>query len=147
MKPDCLLRSLLGEIIHRFERKGLRIVGLKMAHLDLAKLEEHYFHHKDKPFFPAVAKYMMSSPVVLMALSGMNAIEAARLITGERKGHSAAAGTIRGDFSLSGTMTIVHASDTVENGEAEVKRFFTEKELFEYNKLEFGYQYGAQELE
>ncbi|TSD01544.1 MAG: nucleoside-diphosphate kinase, partial [Parcubacteria group bacterium Athens0714_26] len=81
-KPDALQRNLLGEIIHRFEKKGLKIIGLKMMQLEDILLEEHYEHHKDKPFFDSIKRYMKSAPVVVMAISGFNAVNAVRLIVG-----------------------------------------------------------------
>ncbi|NTV44609.1 MAG: nucleoside-diphosphate kinase [Candidatus Yonathbacteria bacterium] len=142
MKPDTLQRSLVGQIIHRFERKGLRIIGMKMIRLEDITLEEHYSHIKDKPFFVGIKNYMKSSPVIVMALSGINAVSATRLIVGPTKAYEADAGSIRGDFSLSMQSNIVHASDSPENAEAEVKRFFREEELFEYEKNDFAYIYA-----
>jgi nucleoside-diphosphate kinase len=142
MKPDTLQRSLVGQIIHRFERKGLRIIGMKMMRLEDVMLEEHYAHIKDKPFFVGIKNYMKSSPVVVMALSGINAVSATRLIVGPTKAYEADAGSIRGDFSLSMQSNIVHASDSLENAESEVKRFFTDEELFEYEKNDFAYIYA-----
>ena len=99
VKPDALQRNLLGEIIHRFERKGLRLVGLKMARISDLKVSEHYAHHKDKPFFDGLKRFMQSAPVVLIVLEGLECVEAVRFITGATKGRSADAGTIRGDFA------------------------------------------------
>ncbi len=145
IKPDAVHRSLLGEIIHRFERKGLRIVGLKMVKLEDVVLEEHYSHLKDKPFFPGIKDFMKSAPVVLLVLEGYNAINATRLIVGPTKGYEADAGSIRGDFSLSTQSNIVHASDSVENGKIEVGRFFTKEELHEYTKAEYPHLYAPDE--
>ena len=142
MKPDCVQRALMGEILGRFERKGLRVMGLKMAKLGDVVLEEHYFHHKDKPFFLSLKAYMRAAPVVLVALSGLNAIKAVRLLAGATKGYEADAGTIRGDFSLSTQSNIIHASDSPENGEIEIKRFFKKEELFEYKKIGQEYIYS-----
>jgi len=142
MKPDCLQRNLLGQIIHRFERKGLKIVGLKMMQMEDILLEEHYIHHKDKPFFDGIKKYMKSSPVVVMVLSGMNTISAVRLIVGPTKGYEADAGSIRGDFSISMQSNIVHASDSEENAKAEVERFFKDDELFEYKRNDSDFVYS-----
>lgn len=142
MKPDALQRSLVGEIIHRFERKGLKIVGMKMMTLEDALIEEHYAHHKNKPFFPAIKKFMQSAPVVVMALSGINAISATRLIVGPTRGYEADAGSIRGDFSISSQSNIVHASDSRENAEIEIKRFFQDSEIFEYEKNDFNFVYS-----
>jgi len=142
IKPDAMQRNLLGEIIHRFERKGLKIVGIKMVQLSDAILEEHYIHHKDKPFFNDLKNFMESSPVVVVALSGVNAISAVRLIIGPTKGYEASAGTIRGDFSMSGQSNIVHASDSKKVAEEEIKRFFKEEELFDYKKEGIYYLYS-----
>lgn len=142
MKPDTLQRSLVGQIINRFERKGLRIIGMKMMRLEDVMLDEHYAHIKDKPFFQGIKDYMKSAPVIVMTLSGINAVAATRLIVGPTKAYEADAGSIRGDFALSMQSNIVHASDSVENGEAEVKRFFNEEELFEYEKQDFAYVYA-----
>ncbi|MCR4306466.1 MAG: nucleoside-diphosphate kinase [Candidatus Yonathbacteria bacterium] len=139
MKPDALQRNLLGEIIHRFERKGLKIVGLKMMQLADVLVDEHYAHHKEKPFFPGLKKFMKASPVVVAVLSGINAIRATRLIVGPTRGHEADAGSIRGDFSLSGQSNIVHASDSPEAAVEEIKRFFTSDELFDYKRNDFDF--------
>ncbi len=139
VKPDGLQRNLVGEIIHRFERKGLKIIGMKMMKLHDAVIDEHYAHHKEKPFFPTVKNFMKSAPVITMALSGINAISAVRLLVGPTKGHEADAGSIRGDFSISGQSNIVHASDSKESAEAEIKRFFKEEEIFEYKRHDFDF--------
>lgn len=144
MKPDALQRNLLGEIIHRFERKGLAIVGLKMIQLGDALIEKHYAHHKDKPFFKTLAGYMKSAPVVVMALSGINAVAATRLIVGPTRGYEADAGSIRGDFSISGQSNIVHASDSKESAEQEIERFFDSRELFDYRRNDFDYVYSEE---
>jgi len=145
MKPDALQRSLLGEVIHRFERKGLKIIGLKMMRLEDVLLDAHYSHHKDKPFFDSLKKFMKSAPVVVMALSGFNAVKAVRLIVGPTVGYEADAGSIRGDFSISGQANIVHASDSPENAQIELERFFKKDELFSYQKPEFEFIYGEDE--
>jgi len=135
IKPDALQRNLIGEIISRFERKGLKIIGLKMMSLDDALLTEHYAHHKDKPFFDGFKKYMKHSPVVVMVLQGEQAVEAVRLITGATRGVEADAGTIRGDLAMS-NRNLVHASDSATSAEQEIYRFFNEEELFNYKKLD-----------
>ncbi|MFH0819376.1 MAG: nucleoside-diphosphate kinase [Patescibacteria group bacterium] len=146
VKPDALQRNLLGEIIKRFERKGLKLVGLKMMAIDDLKITEHYAHHKDKPFFQNLKQYMQASPVVVMALEGIEAISAVRLIVGPTKGREADAGSIRGDFAMSGQCNIVHASDSAEASEAEIKRFFSDDEIFSYEKMDFAWVYGQDEL-
>jgi len=135
MKPDALQRNLVGEIVGRFEKKGLKIIGMKMMQLDDLKLEEHYAHHKDKPFFEDIKKYMKSFPVLLMVLEGVQVVEAVRIIVGSTKGIEADAGTIRGDLAMS-NKNLVHASDSPENAEVEIYRFFNEDELFNYKKLD-----------
>lgn len=145
LKPDCLQRNLLGEIIHRFERKGLKIVGLKMFQITDAKIDEHYGHHREKSFFPALKSFMQSAPVVLMVLEGLEAIETVRFITGDTKGRKADAGTIRGDFAMSVQANIVHASDSVANAEAEMKRFFDDSEIYDYQKADEMLVYGEDE--
>lgn len=135
IKPDAIQRNLVGEIIGRFERKGLKLIGMKMMHLDDVIIEEHYAHIADKPFFPGIKKYIKSAPVVVVAISGVNTVEAVRTIVGPTKAFLAAGGTIRGDFAMSGQSNVVHASDSVENGEIEIKRFFKDEEILDYEKL------------
>lgn len=136
IKPDAVQRSLVGEIITRFERKGLKIIGMKMMHLKDTLLKEHYAHVADKPFYPRIERFMMSSPVIVMAVAGLKAVDAIRTIVGPTKGYEALGGTIRGDFALSMQSNVVHASDSVENGAAEIKRFFDESEIVDYDKVD-----------
>lgn len=145
VKPDALQRNLLGEIIHRFERKGLKLVGLKMMAIDDLKIDEHYAHHKDKPFFKNLKNFMQASPVVVMVLEGVEAVNAVRLIVGPTKGREADAGSIRGDFAMSTQCNIVHASDSEQTAKKEIKRFFKKDELFEYKKMDFEWIYGKDE--
>ncbi|PIS05387.1 MAG: nucleoside-diphosphate kinase [Candidatus Buchananbacteria bacterium CG10_big_fil_rev_8_21_14_0_10_42_9] len=133
-KPDALQRNLVGEIIRRFEQKGLKIIGLKMLSLDDTVLDEHYAHHKDKPFFADLKNFMKSYPVIVMALQGPDIVDAIRLIVGSTNAKEADAGTIRGDFGMS-NLNLVHASDSAKTGKAEIKRFFKSDELFEYDKI------------
>ena len=142
IKPDAIQRSLFGEILGRFERKGLKIIGMKMIKIEDVVVEEHYEHLKEKPFFQTLKNYMQSSPVVAMVLSGVNAISATRLIVGPTKGYEADAGSIRGDLSLSMQSNLVHASDGPETAEKEVKRFFKEEELFDYKKTDYKLVYS-----
>jgi nucleoside-diphosphate kinase len=136
IKPDAVQRSLVGEIITRFERKGLKIIGMKMMHLKDTLLKEHYAHVADKPFYPRIERFMMSAPVIVMAVAGIKAVEAIRTIVGPTKGYEALGGTIRGDYALSMQSNVVHASDSVENGATEIKRFFEEHEIVEYEKVD-----------
>jgi len=134
IKPDAMQRNLVGEIISRFEKKGLKIVGMKMMELDDLKLEEHYAHHKDKPFFEGIKTFMKSSPVLVLVLEGYEVIQAVRIIIGSTKGIEADAGTIRGDLALT-NHNLVHASDSLETAGQEIKRFFADDELFGYVKI------------
>ncbi len=145
IKPDAFQRNLLGEIIHRFERKGLKIIGLKMLHLNEVLLKEHYGKYEDKPFFESLKKYMSSSPIVAIVLSGIKAQSTVRLIVGPTKGYEAPTGTIRGDFSMSVQSNLVHASDPAEDPEKEIRIFFKPNELFSYKRLDFDYIYGEEE--
>ncbi len=135
IKPDAIQRNLVGDIIARFEKKGLKIVGMKMMELDDSKLDEHYAHHKDKLFFGSLKKFMKSSPVLLMVLEGPQVIQACRILCGSTKGIEADAGTIRGDLAMT-NQNLVHASDSLETAEREIDRFFSEDELFSYKKLD-----------
>ncbi|MGP1625543.1 nucleoside-diphosphate kinase [Prevotella koreensis] len=145
LKPSCVQRQLIGEILNRFERRGLRIAGLKMMQLDDAILREHYSHLADKPFFPTLAASMQVSPVVALALEGIDAVQVVRTMTGVTNGRAAAPGTIRGDYSVSNQQNIVHASDSPENAAIELKRFFRPEEIFEYTSGAREYIYGADE--
>ena len=145
IKPDAMQRNLLGEIVRRFERKGLKIIGLKMVRLDDVLLEEHYIYHKDKPFFESLKRFMKSSPVVVLIASGLNAVKACRLIAGPTYGAEADAGSIRGDLSMSKQANLVYASSSPETAEKEIARFFKSNELFEYKKIDFDFIYGEDE--
>ena len=142
IKPDAVQRNLIGEVFSRLEKKGLKIVGTKMMKLEDAIIEEHYAHIKDKPFFPGIRDFMKSTPVIVVAVEGINAISSIRLIVGPTKAWEATAGTIRGDFSLSTQSNLVHASDTPEAAEAEIKRFFKNDELFSYQKIDMDFIYA-----
>jgi nucleoside-diphosphate kinase len=142
IKPDAIQRNLTGEIISRLEKKGLKILGLKMMNLEDAKIEEHYAHIKDKPFFPGIRDFMKATPVICMAVEGINAVSSIRLLVGPTKAWEANAGTIRGDYSLSTQSNLVHASDSVEAGLAEIARFFKEEELFSYDRVDTDFVYA-----
>ncbi len=145
LKPDAIQRGLIGDIISRFEKKGLKLVGMKMMSLDEAILREHYAHIADKPFFPGVASFMKSSPVVAMVWEGYKGVDAIRLITGITNAREADAGTIRGDLAMSISCNVIHASDTVENAAKEVARFFKVDELYDYSKSEYEHVYNEEE--
>lgn len=146
IKPDAIQRGLVGEIVVRFEKKGLKLVGMKMMALDEAILREHYAHLADKPFFPGLAQFMQSTPVIAMCWEGLEVVDAVRKITGITKARQAEAGSIRGDLAMSVSCNVVHASDSVENAEKEVKRFFKADEIHSYDKSEYTHVYAADEL-
>ena len=145
-KPDSLNRGLVGEILHRFERKGLKLVGMKMVHLNDDLIGEHYFHLKDKPFFQHLKRFMQSAPSILVVIEGVNAINVVRNLVGVTKGYEASAGTIRGDYSLSGQCNVVHASDSQVSSDIEIARFFRDEELFAYEKIDLDFVYSVDEI-
>lgn len=129
IKPDAVQRGLIGQIVSRFEQRGLRVIGMKLMHVSRELAEKHYEIHKERPFFAKLVNYITSSPVVVMALEGPEAIKSARTTIGSTKPYEAAAGTIRGDFALTVDYNLVHGSDSPENGQIEVANFFSEGEL------------------
>ncbi|MFA5829931.1 MAG: nucleoside-diphosphate kinase [Candidatus Gracilibacteria bacterium] len=145
IKPDGVQRGLIGEVLNRFEKKGLKVVGIKMMSLSEAVLREHYAHIADKPFFPGVTRFMQSSPVVAICLEGLEVVQAIRILCGITKARSAEAGSIRGDLAMSVACNVVHASDSVETAMKEVPRFFNPDELFDYAKSEYEHVYGEDE--
>jgi nucleoside-diphosphate kinase len=134
IKPDAVQRGLTGEILRRFEQRGLRITGMKFMQVSRELAEKHYDVHKERPFFGDLVSYITSAPVVVIALEGTDAIKAARGTIGATKPSEAAAGTIRGDLALEIGRNLVHGSDSVENGETEVKNFFAEDELISWER-------------
>ena len=123
-KPDAYKRGLVGQIITRIENKGYKITNMKMMNLDEEILKEHYAHLADKPFFGEIVEYMTSGPVVGMIVEGDNVVAGMRSIMGPTDGLEATAGTIRGDYANNKSENLVHGSDSVENAEIEIKRFF-----------------------
>lgn len=132
LKPSCIERNLIGEIIGRIEKRGLIICGMKMIQLDEPILREHYSHLVDKPFFPSIVESMTASPVIVMCLKGVDVVGVFREMVGVTNGRKAAPGTLRGDFCMSGSLNIIHASDSVENAKTEIARFFKREEIFDY---------------
>jgi len=147
LKPDALQRSLVGEIISRFERKGLKLMGLKMMVLTDELLDDWYVHHKDKPFFGNLKKFMTAAPVVAMLWEGLECIGTVRRLCGVTKGYEAEGGSIRGDFSISGQHNIIHASDGVESAKKEQSLIFDKDEVFDYDKGEYLWVYSLEERE
>ncbi len=147
VKPDGVQRALIGEIISRFEKKGLKLVGLKMISLTEATLDEWYAHHKDKAFFKNLKVYMMSYPVVAMLWEGIDAATTVRSMIGITKGRDAAPGTIRGDFAMSQQYNLIHASESKEAAEKEQNLIFTPEEIFAWMKLDLPQIYSEEELQ
>jgi len=132
IKPDGLQRGLIGEIMARFEKKGLKLAGLKMMRLTDELLDTWYAHHKNKPFFADLKEFMTWTPIVAMVWEGQEAVSAVRKIVGVTKGYEAEAGSIRGDYAMSGAQNLIHASDEPENAKKEVGLIFEDSELFTY---------------
>ncbi len=134
VKPDGVQRGLVGEIIHRFERKGLKLVGLKMISLNDAILDEWYVHHKDKPFFGGLKSYMKSYPVVAMLWEGKEVVVRVRELCGPTNSMKAPKGTIRGDFGTDIQQNAIHASEDEPAAKREMDLMFLPHEIFEYKK-------------
>lgn len=124
IKPDGVSRGLVGEVLSRFERRGLKLLKLEMQVLTESLVDGHYAEHVARSFYPELKSYVMSGPVVVMVLEGENAIGAIRKMVGATNSAEADAGTIRGDFALTTAYNIIHASDSVESGQREIKNFF-----------------------
>lgn len=134
VKPDGVQRGLTGEIIRRFEQRGLRIVGMKFMQVSRELAEKHYAIHKGKPFYDGLVNYITSSPVVVIVLEAKNAVALARQTIGATRPHEAAPGTIRGDLAVEVGRNLVHGSDSPENGEIEVANFFAASELISWSR-------------
>lgn len=134
VKPDAMQRGLAGQIIERFERKGLKLVGLKLVHMSKQLAEKHYAIHKGKPFFDGLASYITSCPIIAAVLEGPRAVEIARKVMGSTDSGKAELGTIRGDFGITIGRNLVHGSDSVENATKEINIFFDEKEIVSYKR-------------
>ncbi|MCB0180905.1 MAG: nucleoside-diphosphate kinase [Anaerolineae bacterium] len=134
IKPDGVERGLIGPIISRFEQRGLKFIGMKLMQVSDELARQHYAIHEGKPFFEPLIQYITSSPVVVMALAGPDAIKIARNTIGATKPSEAAPGSIRGDFGMMVGRNLVHGSDSVENGELEIGLWFVESELTDYER-------------
>ena len=134
IKPDAVQRGLTGEILKRFEARGLRIIGMKFMQVSRELAEKHYAIHQGKDFYEGLVSYIISSPVVVIALEGTNAIAASRKTIGATRPQEAEAGTIRGDLALEVGRNLVHGSDSVENGQLEVANFFSDAELISWGR-------------
>jgi len=141
VKPDGVQRGLVGEVISRLERKGLKIVAIKMLWIKRELAENHYAEHKDKPFFSSLVEYITSGPVVAMVVEGRNAVKVVRSLVGATNPVEAAVGTIRGDFGLDVGRNIVHASDSLQSAEREISLFFDENEIIDYDRIDESWIY------
>ena len=134
IKPDAVQRGLAGEIISRLEKKGLKIVAMKMLHMDKNLAQRHYAIHKGKAFFDALVNFITSSPVIAIVFQGKNAVEIIRQMMGETDPAKAYRGTIRGDFGIDIGHNLVHGSDSLENASKEIDLFFSAEEIFNYER-------------
>lgn len=146
LKPCTLQRGLVGEVISRFEKRGLRLAGMKMMQLTDEILNEHYAHLREKPFFQILKDSMMSTPVIACCLEGIDAVNTVRAMSGATNGRNAVPGTIRGDYCMSNQQNIVHTSDSLENAAIELARFFKPEELFDYTPSNLHCLYALDEL-
>ena len=145
IKPNALQRGIVGDIITRFERKGLRLAGMKMLFMTDELVAEHYAHLVERQFFPYLKASMQAAPLIACCLEGAEAVETVRLMVGVTNSRKALPGTIRGDFSMSGEQNVVHASDSVENALVEINRFFNPAELYDYESAVTRFEYGGEE--
>ena len=145
IKPDALQRDLVGEIITRLERKGLKLVGMKMMTLADTTLDEHYSHLRERDFFGEIKTFMRSTPVLACVWEGTDCVNTVRLLCGITKAREAEPGTIRGDFAMSVQANLVHASDSLETAKVEIKRFFKSEELFDYEDVLQAFIYSSRE--
>lgn len=141
LKPDAVQRGLMGRIITRFEDKGFQIVGCKMMKISQNLAERHYESHKGKPFYDGLVGFMTSSPVLVLALRGVGAIDMSRKIMGATFGSKAEPGTIRGDFGVSNSFNLIHGSDSPEAAARELELFFDDAELHDLNRAIEGWVY------
>ena len=133
LKPDCVQRRLMGQVLSRFENKGLNIIAMKMLQVTPELAAEHYAEHVEKPFYPGLEAFITGAPVVAMVIEGREAIRVVREMLGPTSGLEAAAGTIRGDLSSSRQMNLVHASDSPEAAEREINLYFDADQICEYD--------------
>jgi nucleoside-diphosphate kinase len=133
LKPDAVQRGLVGDIITRFERKGIQIVGAKLMKISPSLAEQHYAPHKGKPFYEGLVKFMTSSPVLVLVLAGKDVINISRKMMGATFGSKAEPGTIRGDFGVSNSFNLIHGSDSAENATRELGLFFKPEDLLDWS--------------
>lgn len=146
IKPCAVQRGLIGEVLSRFERRGLKLVAMKMTRLDAEICRRHYAHLVDKPFYPIIEESMTAAPVVLCCMEGIDAVEVVRTMAGATNGRKALPGTIRGDYCVSHQENIIHASDSLESAAQELDRFFKPEDYCSYDNPLLGYLYAKDEL-
>ncbi len=134
IKPDAIQRGLTGEIVSRLEKKGLKLVAMKMIHMDKSMAEKHYAIHKGKPFFEKLVSFITSSPIIAIVFQGSNVVNIIRRSMGETNPAESASGTIRGDFAISIEHNLIHGSDSPENATKEISLFFSSGELLDYSR-------------
>jgi len=142
LKPDAVQRHLVGEILGRFERKGLKVVGLKLVQASKALAEQHYAVHKERPFYGSLISFLTSGPTVAVVLEGREAVAATRNLMGSTDGVKAPVGTVRGDYAISVQNNLVHGSDSVENAQAEIALWFKADELVTWTPVDSAWVAG-----
>lgn len=145
IKPDAIQRDLVGEVIRQLERKGLKLVGIKMMALSDKLLDEHYNHLRERDFFAEIKVYMRSTPVIACIWEGVDCVDTVRLLCGITKAREAAPGTIRGELAMSVQANLVHASDSLETAKVEIERFFQSEEIFDYEDVLNPFIYSSRE--
>ncbi len=146
IKPGAMQRGFIGEVIQRFERKGLQLCGIKMMQLTDEILAEHYAHLAQRPFFKRIKDSMMITPVIVCCWKGLDAVHIVHQMAGKTNGREAAFGTIRGDLSVSVQENIIHTSDTIDNAEIELNRFFYPTEIFNFEQHNLNFLYANDEI-
>jgi len=145
LKPDCVQRRLMGRVISRFEEKGLNVIAMKMLRVTPALAKQHYAEHVSKPFYPGLEQFITASPIVAMVVEGLEVIRVVREMLGATSGLKAAAGTIRGDYSSSRQMNLVHASDGPDAAQREIGLYFKSDEVLPYEPTLIGWFKAADE--
>ena len=146
LKPDAVQRGLVSDILGRFERKGLRLVAMKLMSVPNDVAEAHYAEHKEKPFFGSLIAFITGSPVLVLALRGVDAVAVCRKLIGATNGRNAEPGTIRGDFGMSGANNLVHGSDSLESAQRELALWFKPEEIVEYQPTSEQWTYDPFDL-
>ena len=146
MKPDAIHRGIVGEILDRFEQKGIKPVGMKMLKMTDLLLDKHYAQHKGKHFLPNLKKFMKSLPVILVVLEGLDVVRVVRNMCGPTDGKNAPPGTIRGDYGMSISANIIHSSEDIKAAKREIGIFFNKNEIFSYSRPDIHFYYAEDEV-